>query len=151
MKRPVDAIVALKRDYLATVLPLEKPHELLWVTMHFSGVTYAISGCYRPPQNNPDCVHHLYDSLEKICERFPQCIVIIGGDPNYRDIDWKTWPPSAQSNRQECSQLLLTFHLQFLTVVPSTGTCPDTRQPYVVFYFHKLTYQYEGRCTGGSQ
>lgn len=117
-------MIAVKRDYLATVFNLDTPLELLWVKMQLSGTTYVVGVCYRPPQSNPDFVDLLHDSLEKICDQFPQCIIILAGDFNYPDIDWETSPPSAQQNRYECAQFLRTlqlFHLTQLVHAPTRG------------------------------
>lgn len=61
-----------------------------------SGVFIAV---YRLPDCRPDFTDLFNEALELVTNRFPDCLLIIGGDFNYPAIDWPTITVSSQSKQ----------------------------------------------------
>lgn len=71
--------------------------------------------CYRPPDCRPDFTDLFNEALDLVTNRFPDCLLIIGGDFNYPAIDWSTTSVNSQSNQAEHLSFVNLLHYHDLT------------------------------------
>ena len=88
-------IIATKQEYNIQGIELEANFsaETVWATISLKDQQKLVVGSYyRPPDSGSDSIDDLESVLSFITEKFrnnPQCTIILGGDFNAGDIDWK--------------------------------------------------------------
>lgn len=117
-------IIAIKEIYQPSLLPLDSPLEIVWVSSYFDHIHCIIGACYRPPDSRQDFVELLQEAIDSIFLKFPNCFLILGGDFNYPSINWSTLSVPVHPNRHEQLSFLrlLNYHnLQQLVQEPTRG------------------------------
>lgn len=110
-------LIAVKQQFQPSLVEIESPLELIWISVRFCHVHCIIGVCYRPPDSRSDFIDVFSDATEQVMKKFPRCFLIIAGDFNYPGIDWKTLSITAQSNRAEHLGFLQCLHYHHLTQV----------------------------------
>ena len=114
--------------------------ELIWANLQFTNAKLVfITSYYVPHTNKPKAIENLADSLSSVISKSRSPNIIIGGDFNLGDIDWKTWsttnPKAASVPRSFLNFLLKNSLSQLVTEVTRpvsnsvldliTTTCPQ--------------------------
>ena len=86
--------IAVKDTLISSNVDVNSDGEIIWATLQFAhSKPLFIASYYGPQKNKEQAVDNLAKSLSKILSqqrsRLPN--IIIGGDFNFGDIDWKTW------------------------------------------------------------
>lgn len=124
LSRGGGVLIAVRNSYQPSLVTIDTTLELLCVKTQFEGCTCVIGVCYRPPDSKPDFVDRLTHVLELIFNKFPQCVLLLGGDFNYPSINWVTPSSLSISVGLEISRFLRTlklFHLTQMVTAPTRG------------------------------
>lgn len=117
-------IIAVKKEFQPSAIVYDSTLELTWVTARLAHVPCVIGACYRPPDSGPEFIDLLSDSLESISNKYPNSVVILGGDFNYPGIDWSASTVGCTSRRQESLNfvhLAHEHHMSQLVTEPTRG------------------------------
>jgi len=121
-------LVASKDNIITEALPdYDTNCELCWIKIHLEGAKTLIVGVlYRPPDSPRQCLHELSLSLTRIRVKYPDAILMLGGDFNLPGIDWQSMSHVPSRPKKAESELLLStiqdFHMDQLNTEPTRGT-----------------------------
>jgi len=121
-------LVASKDSIITEALPdYDTNCELHWIKIHLEGAKTLIVGVfYRPPDSPIQCLHELSLSLTRIRVKYPDAILMLGGDFNLPGIDWQSMSHVPSRPKKAESELLLStiqdFHMDQLNTEPTRGT-----------------------------
>lgn len=108
-------LIAVKQAYQPSIIAVDSPLEALWISVKFGHSRCVLGVCYRPPDSRPEFTDLFNEAVELVTNRFPSCLLIIGGDFNYPAIDWSTSSVSTQINRAEHIRFVDSLHYHDLT------------------------------------
>lgn len=115
-------IIAVKKEFQPSLIPINSPLEMVWIVTRHCHVHCVIGSCYRPPDSQPDFVDLFNDAIEQVTNKFPNAILVLAGDFNYPAIDWLTPSVLGNNNRQEYLHFLQTVHLHNLSQLVKNPT-----------------------------
>ena len=121
-------LVASKDNIITEALPdYDTNCELCWIKIHLEGAKTLIVGVlYRPPDSPRQCLHELSLSLTRIRVKYPDAILMLGGDFNLPGIDWQSMSHVPSRPKKAESELLLStiqdFHMDQLNTEPTRGS-----------------------------
>jgi len=108
-KRDGGGVLIATRDNIIAepLLEFDTDCELRWVKIHLDAAKTLIVGVfYRPPDSSTQCLHALNTSINNVRAKFPEAILMLGGDFNLPGTDWSslTHIPS-KSGKTDCEFL----------------------------------------------
>lgn len=118
--------MAVKNELSCVPIIISTFLECVWVLLNGSSTDILIGVFYRPPDMVSAFVEEFYRILSEVCNRFPNCVLLIFGDFNYPRINWATL--SVTESERESNAFLqscLDFSLSQLIMQPTrrTATC----------------------------
>lgn len=82
-------LIATSRSLSCSVVDITSDIEILWLRIRSTPLTLLLGVCYRPPQSSPDFPEKLNNILNYLTVKQPNAHVLLFGDFNYPDVDWK--------------------------------------------------------------
>ena len=128
--------------------------ELRWIKIHleWAKIALIVGVFYRPPDSPIQCLHELNLSLSRIRDKYPDAMLMLGGDFNLPGIDWQSMSHVPSRPKEAESELLLStiedFHMDQLNTEPTRGTnilelilssCPKTFLLYCISIIHCIS------------
>lgn len=117
-------LIATSRSLSCSVVDITSDIEILWLRIRSTPLTLLLGVCYRPPQSSPDFPEKLNNILNYLTVKQPNAHVLLFGDFNYPDVDWKDQVALAGSSAEtkEFINICLNFNLTQLVSEPTRVT-----------------------------
>ena len=101
--------IAIKSAIVSKEIDGDPKCEIIWVKVTVKAGSNMVIGClYRPPGSAAVVAEHLKENLENISSRFPDHVIVLGGDFNLPDIDWETQTFISGGRDKESSEIFLS-------------------------------------------